>query len=70
MNAEQFINIVNAQNILRKIYLQQKQERKLEKAKQMREKRQAHRLQNPLPHPYKKSYFTKNAFKSKNQYIN
>jgi len=66
MNEEQFINIINSQPILGKLYLKQKQERKLAKARQMKEKRQAHRLLNPLTKPYRKSYFTRNVFMFEN----
>jgi hypothetical protein len=66
MDIKTFINIVNSQNILGKLYLKQKQEQKLAKAQHMREKRQAHRLLNPLVKPYRKNYFTRNVFTYEN----
>jgi hypothetical protein len=66
MNEEQFINIINSQPIFAHLYFIQKQERKLAKAKKLREKRQAHRLLNPLVKPYRKNYFTRNVFTYEN----
>jgi len=66
MNEQTFINIINSQPIFAHLYFIQKQERKLAKAKKLREKRQAHRLLNPLVKPYRKNYFTRNVFTYEN----
>jgi len=69
MNEEQFINIINSQPIFAHLYFIQKQERKLVKAKKLREKRQEERLLNPVLRKKRVYHYVKPYF-SKNQEIN
>ena len=62
MNETTFNNIIRSQPIFAELYRQQKFQRHQLKLKKMRDARDAYRLLHPLEKPYRKSYFTRNAF--------
>jgi hypothetical protein len=70
LDQQTFNYIINSQKLFSTLYQEKLKMKKLAHNKKMKDIRAEKRLLNPLPHPYKKSYFTSNVFKSKNPDIN
>lgn len=65
MDQKTFENIINSQSKFADLWRKQQLEKKIAHNLKMTIARAEKRLLNPLPNPYRKSYFTRNVFEQK-----
>jgi len=65
LDQQTFENIIKSQKLFSDLWKKQQQAKRLAHNEKMTIARAEKRLHNPLPHAYRKSYFTRNVFEEK-----